>query len=141
MLFSNLLRLILTAFIFSLFYHFINFNFYPKSNIFFFFLNDPPPPESYPLPLHDPLPISRPEAAHESFAQQKLGRDGALGQRGGVGVHRAEGDAVEVFAGQVAHRVATAAADAKYFEGDRKSTRLNSSHLVISYAVFCLKKK
>src|SRR5256885_13027746 len=28
------------------------------------------------------------------------------------------------------------------FEGlDRKSTRLNSSHLVISYAVFCLKKK
>src|SRR5256885_9894121 len=27
------------------------------------------------------------------------------------------------------------------FVGDRKSTRLNSSHLVISYAVFCLKKK
>src|SRR5256885_10547644 len=27
------------------------------------------------------------------------------------------------------------------FEPDRKSTRLNSSHLVISYAVFCLKKK
>src|SRR5688500_19321003 len=27
------------------------------------------------------------------------------------------------------------------FEEDRKSTRLNSSHLVISYAVFCLKKK
>src|SRR5256885_10676900 len=26
-------------------------------------------------------------------------------------------------------------------ESDRKSTRLNSSHLVISYAVFCLKKK
>ena len=25
--------------------------------------------------------------------------------------------------------------------GDRKSTRLNSSHVVISYAVFCLKKK
>src|SRR5256885_13074601 len=28
-----------------------------------------------------------------------------------------------------------------YARGDRKSTRLNSSHLVISYAVFCLKKK
>src|SRR5258705_2353245 len=27
------------------------------------------------------------------------------------------------------------------FQGDRKSTRLNSSHLGISYAVFCLKKK
>src|SRR2546426_7145951 len=30
---------------------------------------------------------------------------------------------------------------AQLSEGDRKSTRLNSSHLVISYAVFCLKKK
>src|SRR5256885_11217450 len=30
---------------------------------------------------------------------------------------------------------------ANYFLQDRKSTRLNSSHLVISYAVFCLKKK
>src|SRR5256885_9074984 len=29
----------------------------------------------------------------------------------------------------------------RYRRGDRKSTRLNSSHLVISYAVFCLKKK
>src|SRR2546426_9372048 len=28
-----------------------------------------------------------------------------------------------------------------HFFADRKSTRLNSSHLVISYAVFCLKKK
>src|SRR2546426_5475955 len=33
------------------------------------------------------------------------------------------------------------AAHAGHLEGDRKSTRLNSSHLVISYAVFCLKKK
>src|SRR5258708_28671855 len=29
----------------------------------------------------------------------------------------------------------------KQWEGDRKSTRLNSSHQIISYAVFCLKKK
>src|SRR5256885_7621960 len=29
----------------------------------------------------------------------------------------------------------------RHARGDRKSTRLNSSHLVISYAVFCLKKK
>src|SRR5256885_12919955 len=35
------------------------------------------------------------------------------------------------------HRRADETAD----DGDRKSTRLNSSHLVISYAVFCLKKK
>src|SRR5256885_10067315 len=38
---------------------------------------------------------------------------------------------------QVVELVARAALRA----GDRKSTRLNSSHLVISYAVFCLKKK
>src|SRR5256885_3229299 len=31
--------------------------------------------------------------------------------------------------------------DQQLFVRDRKSTRLNSSHLVISYAVFCLKKK
>src|SRR5256885_7994685 len=31
--------------------------------------------------------------------------------------------------------------DRSHPDGDRKSTRLNSSHLVISYAVFCLKKK
>src|SRR2546426_6349007 len=31
--------------------------------------------------------------------------------------------------------------DERLLLGDRKSTRLNSSHLVISYAVFCLKKK
>src|SRR2546426_4725609 len=36
--------------------------------------------------------------------------------------------------------LALAAADAAKLIGDRKSTRLNSSHLVISYAVFCLKK-
>src|SRR5258708_14794788 len=29
----------------------------------------------------------------------------------------------------------------RYFKQDRKSTRLNSSHQIISYAVFCLKKK
>src|ERR1022692_4812660 len=36
---------------------------------------------------------------------------------------------------------ATAPLAARLFQPDRKSTRLNSSHLVISYAVFCLKKK
>src|SRR5256885_12214582 len=41
----------------------------------------------------------------------------------------------------VAQAVPQMAADASDPEADRKSTRLNSSHLVISYAVFCLKKK
>ena len=35
----------------------------------------------------------------------------------------------------------TATTDVADYQLDRKSTRLNSSHLVISYAVFCLKKK
>src|SRR5260221_4123166 len=40
------------------------------------------------------------------------------------------------------NRVAQARAFAdRHPHGDRKSTRLNSSHTVISYAVFCLKKK
>ena len=42
--------------------------------------------------------------------------------------------------GNPSPRVFFAAAD-RYSEPDRKSTRLNSSHTVISYAVFCLKKK
>src|SRR2546426_2234533 len=42
----------------------------------------------------------------------------------------------------VPRRLGTAGrADRARGGGDRKSTRLNSSHLVISYAVFCLKKK
>src|SRR5690554_7681189 len=35
----------------------------------------------------------------------------------------------------------TLGGDARGFRADRKSTRLNSSHVRISYAVFCLKKK
>src|SRR2546426_7589813 len=41
----------------------------------------------------------------------------------------------------IAHSLGAAASVIALAEGDRKSTRLNSSHLVISYAVFCLKKK
>src|SRR2546422_1871574 len=38
-------------------------------------------------------------------------------------------------------RFRSASASPRYLNGDRKSTRLNSSHGYISYAVFCLKKK
>src|SRR5947208_5769392 len=41
--------------------------------------------------------------------------------------------------GEIAHAVGVGAV--KYADLDRKSTRLNSSHQIISYAVFCLKKK
>src|SRR5256885_10142505 len=43
------------------------------------------------------------------------------------------------FVAKLAQRFDRPAVDSKLL--DRKSTRLNSSHLVISYAVFCLKKK
>src|SRR5690606_40703954 len=39
------------------------------------------------------------------------------------------------------HRVRQATHHHPFTQGDRKSTRLNSSHVKISYAVFCLKKK
>src|SRR3712207_7100835 len=53
--------------------------------------------------------------------------------------HLADEDVVLVVAGHRDHEVG--ALDARALEQDRKSTRLNSSHANISYAVFCLKKK
>src|SRR5690349_23933097 len=46
---------------------------------------------------------------------------------------------VQIFG--VAHENAQAQRAYVFGNGDRKSTRLNSSHVEISYAVFCLKKK
>src|SRR5262245_65309650 len=54
---------------------------------------------------------------------------------------------IDVSVGEIACRESEKRKSAARFEvnpddqGDRKSTRLNSSHLGISYAVFCLKKK
>src|SRR5688500_20345026 len=78
----------------------------------FFFHISPAPSYIYTLSLHDALPI-----CHQ-LAGELRARSRALPRGGAPGVHGRGG------------RVA-----------DRKSTRLNSSHLVISYAVFCLKKK
>src|SRR2546426_5620768 len=61
------------------------------------------------------------------------------------GAHRAgaRGEGAGHRLGVRAHQPGVEAAAGVSLEerGDRKSTRLNSSHLVISYAVFCLKKK
>src|SRR5256885_12342519 len=87
---------------------------------FFFFFNDPATTEIYTLPLHDALPISSVPAPPGVTAKPAPA------------------------APPVAKPVASAAAPAAGLAtggADRKSTRLNSSHLVISYAVFCLKKK
>src|SRR5256885_2903503 len=114
----------------------------PRSiRFFFFFLNNPAPPEISPFPLHAALPIYR--------RGRDRGPDAAVARRPGAcvrqpprPVHRRARHAARVAA--VArptpwrrHIRARAAAPGRR---DRKSTRLNSSHLVISYAVFCLKK-
>src|SRR2546430_5890936 len=80
----------------------------------FFFFNDTATTEIYTLSLHDALPISCACArpARASAATSRCRPD--------------------------PHAPAARGAAAR---GDRKSTRLNSSHSQISYAVFCLKKK
>src|SRR5258708_21500211 len=57
---------------------------------------------------------------------------------------RGAGGTYKVIKNRIAEKAAEggeAAALLKELKGDRKSTRLNSSHQIISYAVFCLKKK
>src|SRR5258707_6785213 len=83
--------------------------------LFFFFFNDTATTEIYTLSLHDALPIS--VAALRILARTHHGE------------HRRGGHHVQLHHGRCASRQ------------DRKSTRLNSSHANISYAVFCLKKK
>src|SRR5256885_12782757 len=55
--------------------------------------------------------------------------------------HRVEAPLLEPRPGRVPQRIRYRLVVDGFKEPDRKSTRLNSSHLVISYAVFCLKKK
>src|SRR3712207_8242076 len=87
-----------------------------------FFFNDTATTEIYTLSLHDALPISGGLGGHPD---QGRGDDA---RRAGGG----EGDERDPAGGGL-----TLGARIQ----DRKSTRLNSSHANISYAVFCLKKK
>src|SRR5260221_4696700 len=96
--------------------------------VFFFFFNDTATTEIYTLSLHDALPIS----LDPTVASAHGGVGNAL-----LSLRRSAEAAA-------AYREAIARAhDAAWCHVglDRKSTRLNSSHTVISYAVFCLKKK
>src|SRR5258708_22749828 len=83
----------------------------------FFFFNDTATTEIYTLSLHDALPIS---VSRRARRHQRVGPHGADDDRGSSPGARAR----ELLAMR-----------------DRKSTRLNSSHQIISYALFCLKKK
>src|SRR5258708_10304297 len=86
-------------------------------DIYFFFFNDTATTEIYTLSLHDALPISERKLPVQP---QSLFRTSSVS------------------------KVITCAAVCQLIDNgklDRKSTRLNSSHQIISYAVFCLKKK
>src|SRR2546430_5122314 len=85
----------------------------------FFFFNDTATTEIYTLSLHDALPI-----CHFLIQRHRKGNRPALGCRPLP---------LPVIARSIPARCWTIE--------DRKSTRLNSSHSQISYAVFCLKKK
>src|SRR5258707_14663733 len=85
---------------------------------FFFFFNDTATTEIYTLSLHDALPIC-------TFVVSALVLVGLPALPPG-------GDVLAAARAASWHRDALE---------DRKSTRLNSSHANISYAVFCLKKK
>src|SRR5258708_21052628 len=103
----------------------------------FFFFNDPATTEIYTLSLHDALPISQAGAA-PALPHELCGiiTDGPGADRlaPGLGTGQQRGGHGNAVLRQFANIVAANL-------GDRKSTRLNSSHQIISYAVFCLKKK
>src|SRR2546427_8794683 len=99
------------------------------STFFFFFFNDTATTEIYTLSLHDALPICpslRIGSVLLKCHKRKKTRKTDL--RWGESMKR------PAFLARVLARVPDE-------RGDRKSTRLNSSHSQISYAVFCLKKK
>src|SRR5690349_22215285 len=93
--------------------------------------NNPATTEIYTLSLHDALPI----CGARGFALGRPRRARQVQRRSGADRPPSAGGAVA--RGRNAGR---SARDARA-QGDRKSTRLNSSHVEISYAVFCLKKK
>src|SRR5258708_15560813 len=77
------------------------------------------------------------------FPYTTLFRSAQPGRLGPHAGHGRLGHAVAraLAAAQALHGGGGAAGLRRCDEGDRKSTRLNSSHQIISYAVFCLKKK
>src|SRR3989442_12214227 len=91
----------------------------PPNCLFFFFFNDTATTEIYTLSLHDALPICV-----------------AAGSEGTEPRYMLLVDPQHTPLAPLVERLLLA-----FDQGDRKSTRLNSSHVRISYAVFCLKKK
>src|SRR2546430_7979132 len=93
---------------------------------FFFFFNDTATTEIYTLSLHDALPIL------VGVGAQRMGGDPCFPSSW----HRDVGPGMHTLGREIEIKIRR-----HETQRDRKSTRLNSSHSQISYAVFCLKKK
>src|SRR2546426_9021677 len=98
--------------------------------ILFFFFNDTATTEIYTLSLHDALPICLESTPRGELASRVLRVTLTVSTFNPIEDQRWTEFVQRHPRASVFHT-----------SGDRKSTRLNSSHLVISYAVFCLKKK
>src|SRR5438445_182991 len=96
----------------------------------YLFVTDPPTTEIYPLSLHDALPISH----HPRRLQNLSARAGGPPPHAPCRERRLRRRHPQRDARGADLRL-------RRRRRDRKSTRLNSSHANISYAVFCLKKK
>src|SRR3712207_7332182 len=95
-----------------------------------FFFNDTATTEIYTLSLHDALPIS---SIQDFVVRDKRELT--------VGISEAIALADETLSNNDLTIEELKEKGFKIIQKDRKSTRLNSSHANISYAVFCLKKK
>src|SRR5258708_29754630 len=95
-----------------------------------FFFNATATTEIYPLSLHDALRISHPVAGPDMAAAAPLQQQWDDILRHVDSIH--EGEWMESTCRRMSSHCCWR---------DRKSTRLNSSHQIISYPVFCLKKK
>src|SRR5207249_10798155 len=106
----------------------------------FFLLRPPPPPALYPL-SHTTLFRSRLQSRLELAVREEV-RGGPLRGELVQGAARALGDGTDGGVVQVdgVRRPGKLRGAQRAELIDRKSTRLNSSHVSISYAVFCLKK-
>src|SRR5690606_39589456 len=97
------------------------------------------PTELYTLSLHDALPISQPvkyrPPSRSKLTPAQVREIRARWAAGGV----TQAQLAEEYGVHLKHMQHIVRGRA--WKGDRKSTRLNSSHVKISYAVFCLKKK
>src|SRR3712207_8478000 len=100
----------------------------------FFFFNDTATTEIYTLSLHDALPIS---PSRENQATNRPLDSSEVHTLSRVVLPKPAGAETRMSLRFIPSSIRSP----RRGRGDRKSTRLNSSHANISYAVFCLKKK